>query len=554
MPRPLMARLYRSLGPGHNPSWLTETPIADHADALAPSNHVVFALRKRVAPVRFHPWIAAAVAFSLYFATMCPTVHWSDSAEYAAAGATLGLSHPPGSPLYTMLAWLASRLPFEPAYSINLLSAASCAIAVALCYRIQLTLGASTFGAACGAALFATCPLLWVYATASEVYGPATVFELLTFLLLLRAFYEHRPRLCLLAGTCAGLGMGVHYGLATFGLGYALLVGATIVGDRRPRRCDIQPILALSSKTLGCVLLGASVLLWVPWRASSNPTPAVNPLGVSNVEGGFWMLRGGVYDTWFHRELDWWGQVGWVLRVELMQLAWVGIIVAAIGLVALAQSRQRVAALALLLVAIGNTWFFFDYAAFHLGAPSYGEAGSLDPAYYREADVFFLPTVVVLCCAVGPGLDWLRRRFATRVSSRAITALGVILVLALGIRGGTQFTLRDRSDDWTAYEFGQRVVSELPDNPVILNYTTSPEWKPGTVFHHYFVEVLGLRRDVTVVNMPPVHYVDWLLQQGFAVFVYNPVPGQTDRWSLAPQAGLFRLQPAPATSASLDRR
>jgi hypothetical protein len=41
----------------------------------------------------------------------------------SAAGCTMGIAHPPGYPLFTMLAWLLHKLPVgSPAWRINLLS------------------------------------------------------------------------------------------------------------------------------------------------------------------------------------------------------------------------------------------------------------------------------------------------------------------------------------------------------------------------------------------------------------------------------------------------
>jgi transmembrane protein TMEM260 (protein O-mannosyltransferase) len=51
--------------------------------------------------------IAAALAFLVpliaYIRTLTPTVPFWDSGEFIATSYTLGLPHPPGNPVYTML-------------------------------------------------------------------------------------------------------------------------------------------------------------------------------------------------------------------------------------------------------------------------------------------------------------------------------------------------------------------------------------------------------------------------------------------------------------------
>ena len=43
------------------------------------------------------------VAFAVYSGTLCPTISAGDSGELATAAAQLGIAHPPGFPLWTLL-------------------------------------------------------------------------------------------------------------------------------------------------------------------------------------------------------------------------------------------------------------------------------------------------------------------------------------------------------------------------------------------------------------------------------------------------------------------
>ena len=79
-------------------------------------------------PVHSRTWIGLAfffVSFGVYSVTLARAVGFIDSGELAWASTTLGVPHPTGYPLYTLLIYLfVSAFPFfEPILSINLFSA-----------------------------------------------------------------------------------------------------------------------------------------------------------------------------------------------------------------------------------------------------------------------------------------------------------------------------------------------------------------------------------------------------------------------------------------------
>ena len=90
------------------------------------------------------PYMAAAVvgglAFALYALTLAPTTAFWDTSEYIATGQILGIPHPPGNPLFVVLAraWSILLAPFgiPVAVRINLFSALMSASAHALWFLV----------------------------------------------------------------------------------------------------------------------------------------------------------------------------------------------------------------------------------------------------------------------------------------------------------------------------------------------------------------------------------------------------------------------------------
>src|ERR1044071_3092459 len=76
--------------------------------------------------------MAAGVALGallLYVLTLAPTTQFWDTSEYIAAAYTLGIPHPPGNPLFVLMAHVWGWLPLAASYAmrINLFAAVTSA-------------------------------------------------------------------------------------------------------------------------------------------------------------------------------------------------------------------------------------------------------------------------------------------------------------------------------------------------------------------------------------------------------------------------------------------
>ncbi len=203
-------------------------------------------------------WILPALAGVLiYFATMCRTVYVGDSGEFALVFKTLGIAHPPGYPLFTLLGHLFVSLTafFPPAFSANLFSVLIAAALLPI--LVLLVKEAGPFLAGILTLLWAFSPLYWGETVGVEVY----TLNLL-FIAGIAAFaLSSHPKKWHLIAFLFGLSLAHH--LTSLALLPALAYA--VVQDRSARGWKQS----LTQLLLFC--LGLSIYLYLPVRAGRSP-------------------------------------------------------------------------------------------------------------------------------------------------------------------------------------------------------------------------------------------------------------------------------------------
>jgi hypothetical protein len=170
------------------------------------------------------------IALVTYTLTMQPTIPFWDCGEFAAAAFSLGVPHPPGAPLWTIIGRLGMLIPTftDPVARYNFLSVLSSALSILLLYLtivrlIKMFRGApkntadmlTTFGGAfVGALAYAFTDSFWFNALECEVYAFGSLFiSLVPWLILVwhdHADEPHSEKYLLLIAYVIGLSLGVH--------------------------------------------------------------------------------------------------------------------------------------------------------------------------------------------------------------------------------------------------------------------------------------------------------------------------------------------------------
>src|SRR3989337_2116736 len=149
----------------------------------------------------------------VYILTLSRSVYFGDSGEFIAVAKTLGIAHPPGYPLYTMLAHLFTYLPFgNLAFRVNLFSAVTSALTVVVVYFICLKLTKNRIAAISASLFLAFSYLFWLYSLVAEVFSLNNLFVALIILIAIHILEKPQNlKLFYLLSFVSGLALTNHH-------------------------------------------------------------------------------------------------------------------------------------------------------------------------------------------------------------------------------------------------------------------------------------------------------------------------------------------------------
>jgi len=154
----------------------------------------------------------AVLLFVVYALTLAPDVTFWDAGEFIAASRSLGIPHPPGTPLFILIenVWARLLVFFPYAIATNLLSAAATALAAGLTGRLvwrATTSGPMAFAAAVIAGGMSS---VWLNATETEVYAASLALGIVAIWAGERAGRRDDDRWVVLTAYLIVLGVPLH--------------------------------------------------------------------------------------------------------------------------------------------------------------------------------------------------------------------------------------------------------------------------------------------------------------------------------------------------------
>ncbi len=447
------------------------------------------------------------VALGVYRTTVCPTVSFTDSGELATVAATLGIAHPTGYPLWTLLGRIASSLPVgsEAIVRLNGLSGLITALGVGFFFKFVLVLFRSrrlfrianegnkrlpsplVFPVVGSAALvFGFSSTVWAQSVEIEVYALHLLIVLIAAVLFVGGVEEQltRPgylsRRLLLFSFVLGLAFANHMTTVLLAPAFLYLYFTSLGFNRR----SWSIVLAL----IPFFLIGISLYLYLPIRSTSGPLMDWgHPVTLERL---WWHVTGKQYQTWMF--------AGWpVVEKQLgyfftnFATEFQGALTAFLlfGLVRLAAYSRRLFTFVMVL--------FVTCIAYTVNY----DINEIDP-YFILA---YVSCGIVIATGVQQVVLWMWNR--SSLSYRTVGVLLLILLPVIQVLNNRHDV--DQSGNYQAEDFVKNAFSELEPNAVVFSslwdYFVSPAY--------YLQQVRNLRPDVTIIDRALLQDRTWYFIQ-----------------------------------------
>lgn len=469
------------------------------------------------------------VALVLYSWTLAPTVTLTDSGELIVVAQGLGIAHPPGVPLWIILAHLASLVPFgNIAVRINFSSALFAALACALLTLAvaeltiaapylttskrrkkiaqenktaeelefsRLLVAAPSLGAGL---LMAFSRTLWSYATIAEVYALNALLILVIFFLMLRwrrrivadsariSTASNKGRVATsitrydaylyAAALLFGLALGVHHVTVALTLPAIAVIVFRTQGIRffSSRRLVYAALISI------CALV--AVYAYLPVAASRSPV--INWGHPRSLQEIWWHVTGRQYQVYFSFKPEIMGaQFAEFCRMALREFGFpwlpLALVLAFAGIVDTFK-RDRT-----------TFWFLVTIIIADL-------AYALSYEIAEDKDAYYLPTFISIAIAAGLGIRWTVRRAVStpaRIGKRAV-AVATVVLLVCAITLTANWPFNDRRQYFVAHDYVENLLSTIAPNSLLLTL----DWQVVSPML-YAQEIEQIRPDVKVVDV-----------------------------------------------------
>jgi hypothetical protein len=343
--------------------------------------------------------VVVIISGIIYYLTICPTVEFIDSGELALACKYLGIAHPTGYPLYTLLGFLFAKIPFGSLIDrVNFLSLLLTALATGFLFMFLNRITAMNGQArrinlmAISIALFVSfSPVWWSQGTSNEVYP----LNLLLMIVSIWALFEFssgndkRVRWLFLSAYALGLCFANHLSAVYLIPGFVYIL---VAETRRTKDGKLT-----TPASILFVAFPLTLYLFLPLRAQHEPF-----LNWGNVSDPFFLYKhitGWQYRVWmFTNPLgifkDFNSRIIPAASLIYDQFKWYGLILMAVGLIVSIRRNKR------LLVFAALIWF----------------ANLIYVLNYEIGDIesYYLPMIFVssafMAIALAEATRWIDRR------------------------------------------------------------------------------------------------------------------------------------------------
>ena len=428
--------------------------------------------------------------FSIYILSMPSTVVLEDDGFFLLSAYYNGISHPPGYPLYTLLAHIFGFIPLENfALKIHILSALFTVGACAVFYHILKELNNNTQDIGFYVLVLAVSSVLWSQSIIAEVYTLNLLLLLAIFLLLLKFNNTQNPALLRMAALVYGLALSNHWPLA-------ILSSPLFLSILFPY--NWQKIKAVI-KTIPLFIVGLLPYVWMIIR--SNQDPEISFYGpLDNLRMIVFFISREGYANIDHSlsatMTDKLNYILFVLREILEQFGYLatGLIIA--GFVSQWKTKKLSLALGLTLAFLCNTLLLIALLDF-----DFDEQFSNT---FRVYPVFsYMICVIWLLFGVKTALIYCNNLFKEKYPVHLLKGLVFIIIFIEVFSFGASNNFR-KFDDW-AERYVINVIDNIEPDSVLFVYGGFDAGPIG-----YLLKIKKLREDIDIYHTNGVFFANRL--------------------------------------------
>ena len=464
----------------------------------------------------------ALTVLGVYGSTLYPSLPGGDSGEFIVAAQQLGVAHPPGYPLYTLLGKIFTWLPAGTvAWRVNLLTAVLGALAATVLARATWKATRNVSAGIFAGGLFAFSPLVWRYSIQAEVFALNNLFVAILVLLLVSYETDRKESTLGWFFFAFGLGLTNHHTLLFVGVPFTIWMLY-----RAPRAALAWPrILRLPG-------LGAAGLLpYLYLFVSPADHPSTTWGATSSLSGFIEHFLRKQYGTLQLGTMEQSGSLGERLGAYLVelpgQLLWVGAGLAAVGAVLRFAKRARYSDVQRSVVTVVFATLVFYLVVFH----AMTKISISEPFWHEVLSRFWQQANLLVCLLAGVGLACLVGRAGRIGSVLAPTIAAAVIVTQLGANYSNENQSRNR----TVEELTVALLEALPADAVLI---TKGDLYWNSVAYMQFCE--DLRPDVRILDVEMLK-APWMTDRVQRNFDDLELPGRVYRAPSKKIAGSYDL-------------
>ena len=451
--------------------------------------------------------------------TLAPTVYIGDSAEFITASYTLGVAHPPGFPLYTILGKVFSLIPLNSiAWRINLMSAFFGALTVSLVYLIIHKLTKKYLVAAAASLTLGFSQLFWSQSLFAEVYTLNSFFAVLLFLILLIWSENKKIKNLYWFSFLFGLSITNHTMMILLAPAFALYI---ILVDSQ-----ILKNIKLIIKMFLFFLLGLLVYLYLPMRSAQKAEFLWSEI---NSLTSFWshVTRSQYGDVEIFGDILAKLNLGKEFLVELVrQFLWPAIVAALTGLIVLFKKSYKLAV------------FTFAVFIFNSLAIIFLRSIGMETNIHEVYKVYYLPALMVVVIWLGIFISWIIDLVKVKIKfHKVFEVIIIILFFSSAVYLLTvNFERNDLSNFWLTYNYAKDTLDSMEENAVLFYIYDGTTTSDTEIFNLVYLKMVeNYRSDIAIISEHNFFYKDFNLEFPLSFFQLDNISKRDELLKLTSQ-------------------